>query len=340
MNCYFLNGGMIRNMTVMDKIAILILAHKNPSQLTRLIQAMDDERFDFFVHIDAKSRMSFTLPKSLISKVYVDDVLRIKTYFNDFSLVEATCSVMRSAFNKKKYKYFVLLTGQDYPIKSNDDIYNRLLSNYPTCWIDSYGVDEAAEKGVKWVEHVGYFRFSQRFRRILLQFFGTHFYFSSKGKIVKVFAVLYDRFMSRILANPRELVKRAGYTYCVGSHFWMLPDIAVKHILDKYDNDSIINDIFRHTAAAEESYFQTLLSTMPDAIIPEPYDQFKNQEKTMDNPALRLIKWFENGVHTNGHPAIWQIKDRDFMDRANALFARKFDSTIDSDILDYFDNIR
>lgn len=74
-----------------------------------------------------------------------------------------------------------------------------------------------------------------------------------------------------------------------GSHFGMLLDIVVKHILDKYDNDSIINDLFRHIAAGE-SYFQILLSTIFDVIIPEPYGRFENQEKTMDKPALRLIK--------------------------------------------------
>ena len=66
-------------------------------------------------------------------------------------------------------------------------------------------------------------------------------------------------------------------------------------------------------------------------------EQFENANKEMDNPALRLIKWYENGVHTNGHPAIWTIDDKQTIDNAKALFARKFDVSIDSKILNYLD---
>lgn len=65
--------------------------------------------------------------------------------------------------------------------------------------------------------------------------------------------------------------------------------------------------------------------------------QFENTTKEMDNPALRLIKWYENGKHTNGHPAIWNMDDHEFIDKAEALFARKFDMSIDNRIIDYLD---
>lgn len=199
------------------------------------------------------------------------------------------------------------------------------MKSYPTCWIDSYGVDEAAGKGVDWVEHVGHFRFSQRCRRLLLRMVGSRFYFSRYGKIVKLFAVVYDKVMTKLEPNPRSKVRKLGYTYSVGSHFWMLPDKAIDHIMQAYRNDTEINRAFRHTAAPEESYFQTVLSTMPNVIIPDPYSQFENQQSEMDNPALRLIKWYENGLHTSGHPAIWDETDYEFIKEARALFGRKFE---------------
>lgn len=59
----------------------------------------------------------------------------------------------------------------------------------------------------------------------------------------------------------------------------------------------------------------------------------------MDNPALRLIKWYENGVHTSGHPADWQPSDFSTIANANALFARKFSG--EKQILDLIDmNLR
>lgn len=318
------NGGMTQNM-IQNKIAILILAHKNPEQLAKLVKEFDDERFDTFVHIDAKSRMQFIAPGLLHSKCHIlDKTERVKTFLNDFALIETTMHLVKTAYSHSKYKYYVLLTGQDYPIKSNDAIYTRLIDGYPTCWIDSYGLEDAKKHEMDWVEHIGHKRFSQKTRRLLQRMVGNKFYFSRYGKLIKVFAVGYDYLMSRLCKSPRQRVKQLGYTYSAGSHFWMLPDIAIKHLIDVYDKDNNLNDIFCHTAAPEESYFQTVLSTFPNAVIPNPYTQLESQEKEMDNPALRLIKWYENGVHTSGHPADWLPSDFNTIANASALFARKF----------------
>lgn len=310
-----------------DKIAILILAHKNPQQLSKLVKEFDDERFDTFVHIDAKSTMQFIAPGLHHSTCHIlDKSKRVKTFLNDFALIDATMHLVKAAYSHSKYKYYVLLTGQDYPIKSNDTIYTRLTDGYPTCWIDSYGLEDAKKHGMDWVDHIGHKQFSQRARRILQHMVGNKFYFSPYGKLIKVFAVGYDFIISQLCKSPRQKVKLLGFTYSAGSHFWILPDTAIKHLIDVYDNDKSLNDIFRHTAAPEESYFQTALSTFRDAVIPNPYTQLEAQEKEMDNPALRLIKWYENGVHTSGHPADWLPSDFSFIANANAIFARKFSS--------------
>lgn len=325
----------------MNKIAVLILAHKNPGQLQRLVTALDDERFDIYIHIDGKSKVHFEAPKVQRSELcrILDSTERVDTYLNDFSLVDATMSLVRASLSSQRgYKYYILLTGQDYPIKSMDTIYKTLMENYPICWIDSYGVEDAAKHGVGWVEHVGHKRFSQKIRRRLQHIVGNRFYYSQAGKFAKIPVVVYDRIMNLITDPPRTKVKRLGFTYSVGSHFWILPDVAIAHLLHVYEDNKALSDTFRHTAAPEESYFQTALSTFDEAIIPEPYGQFESKEAEMDNPALRLIKWYEDGVHTSGHPASWSCEDIDFIRKSKALFARKFDGT--PAVLNLIDEIR
>lgn len=82
-----------------DKIAILILAHRNVEQLSSLITTLDDDRFDIFVHIDKKSSMAFKTPRVNNARVFFKEVTRIATYLNDFSLVDATCSLINSTLN-------------------------------------------------------------------------------------------------------------------------------------------------------------------------------------------------------------------------------------------------
>ena len=324
----------------MKKIAILFLVHKSPEQLSRLLRHLDDERFDFYIHVDAKSDINDFLPiESQVRSSQIHWIKnRVKTYFNDFSLVEATYSAMKDAFTVGEYLYYILLTGQDYPIKSNDTIYRELLESYPISFIDMYGVDEACSAGVEWVERIGYNYFSQSLRKWLLNLVGNKFYYSKKGRIIKVIPKAYDKIMTILHNSPRKEIQQLGYKYSAGSHFWILPDVSVRLIIDRYEYDKKINRIFHHIAAPEESYFQTILSSLPSLQLPKGMlEQFGNADKEMDNPALRLIKWYENGVHTNGHPAIWTIDDKQTIDNAKALFARKFDVSIDSKILDYLD---
>ena len=71
----------------MDKIAILILGHKNPNQLSKLVSSLANSHFDFYIHIDKKVDI-LPFQKSLenlkdMNISFVKD--RIKTYFFDFS---------------------------------------------------------------------------------------------------------------------------------------------------------------------------------------------------------------------------------------------------------------
>ena len=67
----------------MMKLALLILAHKSPEQLSRLLCRMDDKRFDFFIHIDAKSDINKF--KGIDNRIKYSNIIwvknRIKTYF-------------------------------------------------------------------------------------------------------------------------------------------------------------------------------------------------------------------------------------------------------------------
>jgi hypothetical protein len=40
------------------KIAHLVLAHKNPQQLERMLEALDHPQCDFFIHLDKKADIS------------------------------------------------------------------------------------------------------------------------------------------------------------------------------------------------------------------------------------------------------------------------------------------
>lgn len=110
------------------KYAFLVLAHTDPKQLRRLIHALDDEHFDFFVHIDQKSAISefqFDQYELKHSTLHVLEN-RYPLYWGDISIVEATLALYRMAHATGLYSRYITLSGLDYPIKSNKEIYEAL----------------------------------------------------------------------------------------------------------------------------------------------------------------------------------------------------------------------
>jgi hypothetical protein len=319
----------------MEKIAICVLAHKNQRQLFRLLQAIDDERFDFFVHIDSKSTITPPLTLNLEhSQVFYTS--RVNTFIFDYSLIQATCSCLEEAQLHGAYKYFILISGQDYPIKSNDFIYNTLMANYPMNWIDSYEVNDALAHGIMWVDTIKKRYIAQSIKRYFMSTLGSKTYYSPRRGLLFRGIVDWYSTLRTILGFPiSKKLGKLNYSYSAGSHFWMLPDISVNHILSVYHKDKKLTRIFKHVRSPEESYFQTVLSSLPNAQIPYPYNQYESPLQEMDNPALRLIKWFDGDKQLICHPGAWGVQDFPIIANAAALFARKFEE--DDEVLDLID---
>lgn len=136
------------------EIAYLILAHKNPEQLERLVDRLKCDGTDFFIHIDKKTRPIFNLDKLSEIDNKVNFIESIDIYLGGFSLTKVILNGFKEILKKdKKYDYIVLLSGQDYPIKPNEYIKNFFEKNkgkefiaynpIPTVnWIsDNYGWD-------------------------------------------------------------------------------------------------------------------------------------------------------------------------------------------------------
>src|SRR5690349_20391962 len=98
------------------KIAYLIICNSNQKHLNRLLKALASDQADFFVHIDKKSKNVFELPSwPNIYKL----ANTVSVYWGGFSIVEATIRLMKEAKKTKNYDYYILLSGSDYPVRSN-----------------------------------------------------------------------------------------------------------------------------------------------------------------------------------------------------------------------------
>jgi hypothetical protein len=197
-------------------------------------------------------------------------------------------------------QYVVNLSGVDYPIKSNDYILDFFTANNQLIYLE-----------------YSYFGPDCADERI------------SRYQRYHFFLPLFNRF-----PKMRKFIRRSvkvlpirklpnNLTAYTGSDWWNLPYKAVRYILNYIDQNQEVVQYFRYTHHSIETFFHTILlnSDLKDQII---------------NDNLRFIDWSGSSSHPN-------IITSDYYDRlakSPALFARKFDSLIDSHILDALDQFR
>ena len=94
----------------------LILAHRNPEQLCQMIKALDDGNSKFFIHLDAKTSIE-PFAAQLQGGHIVFIPRRERCVWGGFSIVIATIYLMEAAAQANSKGFFILMSGQDYPIK-------------------------------------------------------------------------------------------------------------------------------------------------------------------------------------------------------------------------------
>ena len=126
------------------------------------------------------------------------------------------------------------------------------------------------------------------------------------------------RLPNRLMPLTFRRTLPAGLEPYDGSAHWCLSRAALEYVRTR---DDALVEFFRWVACPEESFFQSILLSSPlaDSIV---------------NDDLRYIDWSEGGAS----PRVLTSYDLDRMLASNALFARKFDPRVDSEVLDALDS--
>lgn len=99
------------------RLAHLILAHKAPAQLHRLVQALAHPRADVFIHLDQKTDNQPFLRLAALPHVQFIR-RRFAVRWGGYSLTRATLESMREILQTPgQYDFINVMSGEDYPIK-------------------------------------------------------------------------------------------------------------------------------------------------------------------------------------------------------------------------------
>lgn len=110
------------------KLAILLLCHKNAEQINLFLNTLKHPDIEFFIHVDKKSNIIDQIEKR--SDIHIlPDTLRIDVRWGEFSQTQATLNLFSEAHKMKKFDYYWLCSGQDFPIVSANKIMNYFCKN-------------------------------------------------------------------------------------------------------------------------------------------------------------------------------------------------------------------
>ncbi|CAL1532952.1 unnamed protein product, partial [Lymnaea stagnalis] len=110
-------------------IAFSILTFKNSEMVERLLRAIYRPQNYYCIHVDLKSPDSFFLSISSIAKCFSNIFLsskRINVNWGMFSVLEPELLCMQELWPYKKWKYYINLTGQEFPLRTNFELVNIL----------------------------------------------------------------------------------------------------------------------------------------------------------------------------------------------------------------------
>lgn len=276
--------------------AYMILAHNEFELLENLIKALDDSRNDIFIHIDSKVRnFDFAYFKKIAQDSSVFFTPRVSVKWGDFSMVRAEYVLLEAVFSTgKNYDYVHLISGVDIPLMAQTEMHCFFEENQGKEFLHFGGENPQPIE----LDRVRYYHFATGRRNYL------------------------NRFVTKaesFIGKAMRINRIKGLQVQRGSQWFSITGDFAQYLLEQ---KNFVFKQFSHTFIPDEFFVQTVLINSP----------FKDNlyHKVFDNSVqgtLRYTDW------NRGHPYTFTTEDYDELIHSDCLFARKFSSTVDSNII-------
>jgi hypothetical protein len=216
------------------RLLYIISAYTQPDLLVRLVTRLSTEEATFMIHVDRRTDGSVfdRMVRGVARLPNVHFLERHRCSWGDFGHVRATLKGIDAAFEGGvDFDYAVLLTGQDYPIKSNNQILQFFERNRGRSYMANFALPTTEWTGGG----------LDRIERWHLRLRGRHF----------------------AVPIPRSLP--AGMRPFGGSSYWCLTRQAVEYVRTFVGANRAFVEYFKHVDVPDELFFQTILMNSPYA---------------------------------------------------------------------------
>lgn len=283
----------------MGKHAFLIMAHNQPNLLRQLIKQIDDPRNDIYLHIDQKSDLDSIEFQNLPTFSQLTLIDPISVSWGGFSQIKCELALLKTATAKKSYAYYHLLSGVDLLLQ-DQATFHAFFDSLQGKELVNFQNNKIQANNLARVKY--YYPFQEKI-----------------GNRKQLGWALQKGLVSLQKLFRIDRTKKSTLTFQKGANWFSITHDFARYILNQIP---LIEDSFHATVCADELFVQTLLVNSP----------FANNlyHSAFDNsPAAnsRLVFFEKN------HPRTLTLADKSTLLHSNLMFARKFDDTIDANII-------
>jgi len=286
------------------KIAFIITAYNKPVQLTKLINCLGNKGGfeNIFVHIDKKAPYS---ENEIISKTnnLISISKKYSVFWGGYNQLLSIHSLIHYAVNKEEYDFIILLSGQDLPAVSYDEMMTFLGGKRGQSFITSYKLP------------IESWNYKHGFGRVQWYWFMDH--------VKRIRGLHKFHVLSHYLFEGFNIIKPASrdIEFYGGSDWWILPGEVAKYCLNEFKINKKLRQCFKFSFIPSEMFFQTVIGN-------------SKYQNSVANNNYRYIAWSSDN---KGHPNIITNEHKKEIEESGCLCARKFDMDSHPDIFSYFE---
>ncbi len=287
------------------KKAFILMVHKQAKQINLFInQLLDEGESSVYVHVN---KLCEDIKKEIIKheRVFISNN-NIEISWGKDNILRAQLLMLKEVLSHDKYDYIFFQTGQDLLIKSGLDEY--LTNNKGTVFIDCIPDDLGRRVFLlrKWPTYMcklldkkyDPIRIARRIRMELLL----------RGFPIGKKKVEYDVEHIKFYKN----------------YVWFsIPIDVAEYIIDFLEKNPGYWSIYKDALIPEEAFWSTTIMNSP----------FANRIHFIDGEGKSLV-YIRKFI--NNHPPTFTMNDIKELESSGAFFARKFDISVDSKVVDYF----
>ena len=282
----------------MYRQAYLIIAHRYDETFKTLLRMLDRDENDIYVHMDLKNKQFDEGDcRKLIKKSGIYFTKRTSVTWGGYSQINSELILLETAMAHRKYNYYHLLSGQDLPIKSNNEIMDFFKKHQ--------GAEFIAFDKEKFdcYDRVRYFY-------PLQEMVGRN----RKGILGRISSAM--TFFQKIV----HLKRNAEIQFQKGSNWFSITDDLARYVIERKE---WIRKVFHDSICCDEIFLQTIVI---NSVFSDRIYQYASAEST-EEAAMRLVDWERGG------PYIFKSEDYQKLINSDMIYARKFDCQIDNNIV-------